>query len=210
MFPEAALHSFGEQLRGSAHNVFDLADLPLIFLSLWPKMPQDGPKTSSALKLLHFLPLPLFFFSDPERPAMELGLAMLHWISPSSCTKKTLQLSIFTAKTMDTLESLRKGTRDQSLPQMLSCSWHVHGGKLEIGMLEVRLVLALLDVLELLNEASVVLLVQDVVRIVLELLQAREGRLVLELQDQEVKLVLELLHAEIRFVLERLRRSGKC
>ena len=55
---------------------------------------------------------------------------------------------------------------------MLSCSWHVHGGMLEIGMLQVRLVLALLDVLELLNEASVVLLVQDVVRIVLELLQA--------------------------------------
>ena len=51
---------------------------------------------------------------------------------------------------------------------------------------------------------------QDAVRIVLELLQAREGRLVLELQDQEVKLVLELLHAEIRFVLERLRRSGAC
>ena len=86
----------------------------------------------------------------------------------------------------------------------------MHGGKLEIGMLEVRLVLELLDVLEVLNEASVVLLVQDVVRIVLELLQAREGRLVLELQDQEVKLVLELLHAEIRFVLERLRRSGAC
>ena len=86
----------------------------------------------------------------------------------------------------------------------------MHGGKLEIGMLEVRLVLELLDVLELLNEASVVLLVQDVVRIVLELLQAREGRLVLELQDQKVKLVLELLHAEIMFVLERLRRSGLC
>ena len=86
----------------------------------------------------------------------------------------------------------------------------MHGGKLEIGMLEVRLVLALLDVLELLNEASVVLLVQDVVRIVLELLQAREGRLLLELQDQEVKLVREPLHAEIRFVLERLRKSGAC
>ena len=88
--------------------------------------------------------------------------------------------------------------------------WHVHGGMLQIGMLQVRPVLALLDVLELLDAASVVLLVQDVVRIVLEILQAREGRLLLELQDQEVKLVREPLHAEIRFVLERLRKPGAC